>query len=321
MRSLTLSQNVAVTFAVGLFYGLYLITFCFANRWLFFADEGWRLRKRIHWFMAIMTNLITVFISLDTALMVRGATAQSTFVDQGHRPEDYSAVPWDAIVRATTNTVAPLADIVLMYRLWIVYGKRLWIIWFPAFLWVGGIVCTILQTFLQVVHVHNQGFGPYHWASVNMAVGPGIVLLPFWASTVALNAYSTGLLIRRIKQASGRSYMTGESLNVVSTQFQFLIRILLESGVLYPAISIAHLSVWFGQNDFAVYLVGGINVIIIGSAFNLILIRTARNRAEAEGKIYNGGKLTTIQSSRKPMPVSVEPQSSSIGAGPTVYAS
>lgn len=79
-----------------------------------------------------------------------------------------------------------------MYRLWFVYGQRIWILCFPVFLWVGGLVCTVLEIYLQVVHVHNPNFGPYQWASVNMNTGPGIVLIPFWLSTVVLNAYCTG---------------------------------------------------------------------------------------------------------------------------------
>lgn len=79
-----------------------------------------------------------------------------------------------------------------MYRLWVTHARQMWIMWFPLSLWVGGIICTILQLYLQVVHIHNPNFGPYHWSTVNMSVGPGIVLTPFWASTIALNAYCTG---------------------------------------------------------------------------------------------------------------------------------
>ena len=79
-----------------------------------------------------------------------------------------------------------------MYRLWFVYGKKMKIIWFPIFLWLGGFVCTIMQIYLQVEHVHNPDFGPYQWAAVDMSVGPGIVLIPFWLSTIVLNAYCTG---------------------------------------------------------------------------------------------------------------------------------
>jgi hypothetical protein len=31
----------------------------------------------------------------------------------------------------------------------------------------------------------------YQWAGVNMDVGPGIVLLPFWGASTMLNAYCT----------------------------------------------------------------------------------------------------------------------------------
>jgi hypothetical protein len=80
-----------------------------------------------------------------------------------------------------------------MYRVWVTYGRRTWIIYFPIFLWVGGIACTILQLFLQIVHIHNPNFGPYQWANVNMTLGPGIALIPFWGSTIVINAYCTGM--------------------------------------------------------------------------------------------------------------------------------
>ncbi len=80
-----------------------------------------------------------------------------------------------------------------MYRLWLVFSKKIQIIWFPIFLWVGGLICTVLEIFLQIVHIDDPDFGPYEWASVNMNVGPGIVLIPFWLSTIVLNAYCTGL--------------------------------------------------------------------------------------------------------------------------------
>jgi hypothetical protein len=69
------------------------------------------------------------------------------------------------------------------------------VMWFPIFLWFGGIVCLAMQLFLQIKNIHDPNFGPYQWAKVNMNVGPGIVFLPFLASTIALNAYCTGEFI------------------------------------------------------------------------------------------------------------------------------
>jgi hypothetical protein len=81
-----------------------------------------------------------------------------------------------------------------MYRLWLVSGRRMPLMWFPIILWVGAFVCAILQVFLQVVQLNNPDFGPYQWAAVNMNVGPGIVLTPFWSASAVLNAYCTSEL-------------------------------------------------------------------------------------------------------------------------------
>ncbi|KAF9450260.1 hypothetical protein P691DRAFT_774065 [Macrolepiota fuliginosa MF-IS2] len=318
LPSFTLSQSVAETFTAGVLYGLYLITTCYANRWLFFADEGWKLRKHIQWFMAVTANILSALLLVNTALVLHAPMAEATFIEQGHTPQEYVSPSWDDPVRCViANSIALVADIVLMHRLWVVYGRNLWILFFPAFLWVAGIACTVVQGFLQVKHISDPNFGPYQWASVNMNVGPGIALIPFWGSTVVLNAYSTGLLIWRIRRASK------EGENPTGTkQLQYLIRIFMESGVLYLAISIAHFFVWFGQDNFAIHMIGGMNLIIIGISFNLILIRTAQSRAE-EGEIDYCGRMSTMHFKSKPIMISVEYPSESLETAsmPTIHPS
>lgn len=75
-----------------------------------------------------------------------------------------------------------------MYRCFIVTNRRLLLLVFPTILWLGGLVCTILQIFLQIT---PPLLGPDSWAHVNTTLGPGIVLTPFWGSTAVLNAYCT----------------------------------------------------------------------------------------------------------------------------------
>ncbi|KAF9450259.1 hypothetical protein P691DRAFT_847670 [Macrolepiota fuliginosa MF-IS2] len=308
LPSFTLSQSVAETFTAGVLYGLYLITACYANRWLFFADEGWKLRNPIRWFMVIIANILSALLLVNTALVVHAPMAKSTFIEQGHTPQEYVSPSWDDPVRCMiANSIALVADIVLMHRLWVVYNKNVWIMCLPAFLWVAGIVCTAVQGFLQIKHISDPSFGPYKWASVNMNVGPGIALIPFWGSTVILNAYSTGLLIWRIRR------VTKEGKSITGTKhLQYLIRILMESGILYLAISIAHFFVWFGQDNFAINMIGGMNLIIIGISFNLILIRTAQNRVEGRETDCGGG-VSTIYFGSKPMMMSAEYPSRNLG--------
>jgi hypothetical protein len=80
-----------------------------------------------------------------------------------------------------------------MYRCWIVYNKSKRILIFPLMMWTGGIICTIIQAYWQTIL--SGKFGTDHWEPVNMQLGPGIVLTPFWATTLALNAYTTGLFL------------------------------------------------------------------------------------------------------------------------------
>ena len=54
---------------------------------------------------------------------------------------------------------------------------------------MGGFVCTILQAYWQIVKVRQL---PGVWTPVNMTVGPGTILTPFWASTILVNMYATG---------------------------------------------------------------------------------------------------------------------------------
>ncbi len=54
----------------------------------------------------------------------------------------------------------------------------------------------------------------------------------------------------------------GESRNFAK-KLQFLIRVLMESGVLYFVVGFAHLVVWFGRDSFAVTFLGTIVSILI----------------------------------------------------------
>lgn len=315
MTPVKLQHSIAVILTHGIFFGLYFVTVCFANRWLIFTDEGWRIRRRVSWVMVAIVNLLGALSVVSVAVTTGILMSEAAFVEQGNRPEDYNDPPWDAIVKCTVaDVVALLADTVLLYRVWVVYGRKMRVMWFPLLMFLGGIVCTILQLFLQIVNVHNPDFGPYQWAAVNMSVGPGIVLTPFWASTAALNAYCTTMLIWRIWKASKK----GEN-GTLARQLQFLVRILMESGILYLSVSLAHLFVWFGQNGFAIRLLGTINVFVIPIAFNLVLIRTAQNRAEDDVGGNRLENVTTIAFNSKPM-ISVEVHSSA-GSEPTVHGS
>lgn len=96
-QGLLLQQSVAIVLTIGLLTGIYVVTACFANRWLLFSDEGWKLKKRIYWLMVIIANTLTVLILTGTALNVRIPMNQSAFVEGGHTPEQWVDAPWSPI--------------------------------------------------------------------------------------------------------------------------------------------------------------------------------------------------------------------------------
>ncbi|KAF9446494.1 hypothetical protein P691DRAFT_644857, partial [Macrolepiota fuliginosa MF-IS2] len=268
-------KQVAVIFTASFLYGLYFSTLLFCYRWLLFSDDGWTLqrRKSINWPVVGVTT--SIFVLTAVYLAVTLVSVMDAVYTASLIPGGVHQVAWYGIVQCTTaNLTALLADSVLMYRCWVVSNRNIWLALFPVLLWLGGLGCTILQAYLQIMHTSDPLIGPYSWAQVNMTLGPGIVLTPFWGSTTVLNAYCTFMLIYKIYQASK------DSGNAASTtEFRFVIRVLAESGVLYMSVTIAHFVVWFTTNDILITIVTAFNLPLIGMAFNLILIRTSANRS------------------------------------------
>ena len=69
------------------------------------------------------------------------------------------------------------------------FSRSLKTIIFPSLFWIGGVVCTVIQLYWQAVRGTDNTTA---WTPVNMSVGPGTVLTPFWASTIIINLYTTG---------------------------------------------------------------------------------------------------------------------------------
>ncbi|KAF9446593.1 hypothetical protein P691DRAFT_761480 [Macrolepiota fuliginosa MF-IS2] len=115
-----------------------------------------------------------------------------------------------------------------------------------------------------------------------MTAGIGVVLMPFWVSTILLNGYVSAALIRRI-------YRTAKSCKYIMSvgRLHFFIRVVSESGVLYFSITFAHFLSRFGTSKFATNIISVLNAPVIGIAFNWFLIRVAINKAiEAAKEAY-----------------------------------
>ncbi|KDR74688.1 hypothetical protein GALMADRAFT_1334029 [Galerina marginata CBS 339.88] len=274
MVEVTGTDRVAALFVGSLAHGVYLSTFAICIRWLLFADEGWKFRKRIDWTMLSAMLALFVLSSTHIALAVSSTAMNIGMIEKGIPPGN--RLPWSAVVMCVVaNSAVLIADAVLIYRCWIVCAVSLRIVSFPCLLWLGGFVCTVLQLYWQVVQTDAVAAV---WTPVKMNVGPGTVLLPFWTITLVLNLYATGMIIHRIWRTAHKQ----SKLQFTSspTDLQFVIRVLTESGALYLVAAVPHFIVWWTRSNTAILIMGWTHLPITCTAFNLILIRTSQHRAD-----------------------------------------
>ncbi|KAF9482986.1 hypothetical protein BDN70DRAFT_874406 [Pholiota conissans] len=292
MDNISVEDELAVVFASASLYGIYLCSLAYCLRWqVFTQSEGgweaeWRRNKTTLTIVLIIFALTTSYVSLG---LFKSRTLVYHTLHNLRTPPGIQ--PWYSVAICTiANTTALLVDSVLMYRCWLIYGRSKRIIIFPAAMWVGGLVCTVLQIYWQTVQ--TGAFGQDYWQPVNMTVGLGTVLTPFWGTTLLLNAYTMCALMYRIWSAAKSSYA---SENV--KPFLFVFRILGESGFLYFATTITHFIVWWTPCNLAIRLASQMNIPTIAIAFNILLIRVGQNRVK-ERKLEERMRKETMSDMR-----------------------
>lgn len=96
-----LPQAIAITFAGAIFLGFYLISVAFANRWLVFTDDGWKIRRNIHWYTLSITNITAVLVLIAQSVTLSTSMAEASYVEEGNQLADHEDPPWKAIVRVS----------------------------------------------------------------------------------------------------------------------------------------------------------------------------------------------------------------------------
>ncbi|KAF5314414.1 hypothetical protein D9619_011836 [Psilocybe cf. subviscida] len=279
--------------------GVYISTLLLSVRWLVFKDEGWSIRQRISKGFLAATLALAVFSTVHTVLAVTTSIAKIRETESPtHSTKPDEKVPWESVVMCTVvNASVLMVDGFLIYRCWAVSSYRKRKILFPVLFWIGGLVCTILQLYWQVVqtaHVTDA------WTPVNMTIGPGTVLTPFWGCTIVVNIYATGVIVYHIWINTGRrrqsqspkrfpinlspSGTLGPTLGAEDLDNGDFDLMRAESGALYLLITIPHFAVWWTSSGLAIISLGWANLPVVGTAFNLIIVRTARYRVDADRK-------------------------------------
>ncbi|KAG2142358.1 hypothetical protein DEU56DRAFT_793714 [Suillus clintonianus] len=193
-----------------------------------------------------------------------------------------------------------LADGVVIYRCYVVW-RSLWIIILPSLLWCSVAVTgsCVIYSYLQVSSTSGDFFaavlgGPTHWVTA------------FFASTMATNGLSSGLLAYRI-------WMIERNVSATRTtkgNIMPIVRVLLDAAVLYTVVLFIALICFLLSNNGEEPAVDLITP-IISITFYMVLIRIAINRDNRTHTSTNETKLSTLQ--QYPMQVHISKYTSDDG--------
>ncbi|KAG2337277.1 hypothetical protein BDR05DRAFT_970416 [Suillus weaverae] len=160
-----------------------------------------------------------------------------------------------------------LADGVVIYRCYVVW-QSVWVIILPSMLWCSVAVAGVGTTYSFAQIPNNSGS-----AYVNEQGQPVQWVTAFFASTIATNLLSSGLLAYRIWMIE-RSVSAGRA---KKDTMMPIVRVLMDAAVLYSVVLLTALFCFVYSNDGEV-VISDMLMPIISIAFYMVLIRIAINR-------------------------------------------
>ncbi|PFH48037.1 hypothetical protein AMATHDRAFT_6164 [Amanita thiersii Skay4041] len=253
-----LGGQVAALFLEGILYGVYLTTFVISLRWFLYDDNKWKRLRDVNWPMLIVTLCMFVISSLDLALAGRRSFVGILHAELG---TPLPNLLWSGIVQSfLVHLQSVVADAVLMYRCWVVFGRDYRVVVFPFFLWLAEIATMIARAVFQP---HDS----------TMVLQVRQVQAVFWACTTGNTVYSTSMIAYRITSVAKMN-------NNPTRQLRFVLRVIIESGLMIVTTSILAFIFSFPSNPFSTLFVSAITFMVIGIAFNLILIRIMNSRSD-----------------------------------------
>ncbi|KZO99352.1 hypothetical protein CALVIDRAFT_595962 [Calocera viscosa TUFC12733] len=207
--------------ALGL-YGFFCALFGITIHVLCFR----RKQEKINYILLVASLLIFVLTTLDVVLQCNRLLLGLLFTPPGLSPDVYfsGAGTWTyALQLSALMTNIIVADAVLLYRVWVVWGKRWPFIVVNSILWCAALGSTIRIIQLEVEGVRN----PLDFAN--------LLMLAHWA--VVVPALSLGHTVLATGLIAFRLFQVERSVSAYTRTSLFpVMRIVVESGVIYTVL-------------------------------------------------------------------------------------
>ncbi|KAF8876874.1 hypothetical protein CPB84DRAFT_1795514 [Gymnopilus junonius] len=273
--------HILELFFQAIFYGMHVITAGYCVQALTYTRNGWKNWQDVHWTMLAVSLALILNSTFGLILGLVQILQAFVFSIDSLGPAGVFADISNWLDIAKTISVqlqTMIGDSMLIYRCWIIYSRSWRIVALPFLLWLA---CLGASIWVIVVEATLRSSALISARQLQPAGST------FWAISPALNILTTGLLVKRILMVdrSNRRYSVGSSRaqSKVNTSLQIIVRIIVESGLLYTTVAFINFIAWIVRDNLALYVVSGIEVQIVGISFNMIIIRsTALSQQETK---------------------------------------
>ncbi|EJT98454.1 hypothetical protein DACRYDRAFT_24505 [Dacryopinax primogenitus] len=280
---------------LAFFYGIFFTLFCLAVYVLAYPQNGRRVNIPFLISTALFFCLITLYF------IVRWMRAYVAFITSAQAQAGGAILfleqvsEWHVAVSTSLWAVTgALADLMLIYRLWLVWDRSYYVVILPLIMCLGSLV-TVFAVVYEVSHAELTT--AYATAITNWAYS-------FLSLGLAQNFLVTGLIVLKIWKIN--MGVRGHTSTVAS--LWPVIAVLMESGALYSSCVMITLITYVTQNNGSAVMTD-IIVPIIGITFMLIIVRVglgftkSRSNAMTSGQNYpSRSNAAGVMSSRRPQP-------------------
>ncbi|KAF8151529.1 hypothetical protein B0H34DRAFT_728007 [Crassisporium funariophilum] len=263
------AAQVVGLFMESVFYGIFLVTFFACLRVLLWLEGGFKPVHSINKKMLVAALLMFTFASLDVAFHLRHNLDAFVHYDGDPIDEFAKTSYWVNVMKMGCYVAQTfVGDAILLFRCWIVYSRKWYIVALPILLWLGTTVCGAMTIYVEAT-LDDPGAG------LNASS-----LVPFITSmlslTLATNVLTTSLIVHRILKI--RNQLKHRSTVASKSPLTNVVVVLIESGLIYTLSIIILFGLYMASSN-AQYGVSNAVVQIIGITFNLIITSVDRGDA------------------------------------------
>jgi len=255
-------------------YGVFFVLFCATLHVLCIQ----RTTARFNYPLLTASIAIFAFTTTDTILKSHRLLVGLLYTPSPYTPDTYfpGSFDWPYVLEDAVIVLNMLtADAVLLYRVWIVWGRRWQVVAVNVLLWLG-FLATCVQTLQVQVETVRQP------AEIPLQVSLGQWTIISQSLSLVQTVTSTGLLAGRLWRVNRAASRYKQS------SFVPVIRILVESGAIYALLLLAFvlvLATGLPESALVMQLISP----TIGITFSLIIVRV--------GLDLTGDKQTTTRAS------------------------